>query len=158
MTLWNGASGPITVFEGIPPLNGRIWPYPAARRGPCKGNVPSPVSVQALVCLLPLRMGKHVTLLLLICLAVCILKSGASSEIEELDAVEKSSSKSDAFIEWLTANGAKMDYLEFVRMKGRGITAVASSDLGVRCTLGLACRVLTFSDFISCCFPNPLDS
>lgn len=91
-------------------------------------------------------MGKILAAVFLLFLALLWLQAIAASEIEELDAVEKSSSKTDAFIEWLTANGAKMDHLEFVRMKGRGITAVAASDLGVRCPLSSPPLVLPFSD------------
>ena len=51
---------------------------------------------------------------------------------QALDSVERSASKIEAFQAWLSDNGASFDHLEFVRAKGRGISAVAAGDLGVR--------------------------
>ena len=96
----------------------------AARQSPRQAVPVLPLDLESMRISLPLS--------LLICLVVFVLTSSASNEVDTLDAVERASSKTDAFLAWLGENGAKMDYLDFVRMKGRGITAVASSDLGVR--------------------------
>lgn len=54
---------------------------------------------------------------------------------QALDSVERSASKIEAFQAWLSDNGASFDHLEFVRAKGRGISAVAAGDLGRGYTL-----------------------
>lgn len=82
----------------------------------------------------------------LLCIIVLfMLTSGAWSQENVQDAVEKSAAKIEAFKAWLDTNGAKYDRLEFARVKGRGITALANTDMGVRSAFSLLQLISCFS-------------
>ena len=83
-------------------------------------------------------MSKGAPWVLLCIVLIFTLASSAWSQENVQDAVEKSAAKIEAFKAWLDTNGAKYERLEFTRVKGRGITALANTDMGVRSTFSLS--------------------